>query len=667
MCKKLCWVLVSLTAVFALGLAGCGGGGQPSASPTAKAGEAATTSTSVEPAAGTAWKYEASISDPIEVTSGEAAVTLADPAGSIRITVPGQAFDGPTRLTLKNPASVPPVVLSEFTPIGAPVEITGAEKRLNGPAVVSFRVDPQQYAQELKDGAIWITYYDGQRWEYFPPDSVDLVQGIVSFETYHFSLFGHGKISEEERLAHYAHKQAVLRFSQQSSGQLVQGLARSASEALAKKLGLDPKSVSGIVLLQLTDAGNYIDMADQLNRGEYAQFAKTLSQAISEKLLEAGMLTVSNTVPQAALAKLVEVEAKLVQHGMDSWRQEEVEAAYQVYKDGASGGGRGFWGYFMNTGDFDDLWTQMKGVSRQLEAEAIAAEKAQRELLGQPEPTEEELEAIRERAKADLKAQFDLRAKNEDQIAKNEMRIRALIAEFQKGKLLEKWSFDYDPDAFSEERRLDQLFELTDKIMRDTGRGQWIEGALSTEKEISAGDLVSLMQAWYAGPEEYAKELEQRFGISLQPTATPQPTAGPTTAPQCDGYYELWSEEVPLWNCSSSQWENDGILYLYLSFQNGVISAAPSAGGGEGEENVPEANGTYDSSGNVNVTFTDGWVVNGSFAGKFVESPRSDIGCFVRGTLTGVVRQYETEPVLCSPYDQQTNFTAPMTTWDYKP
>jgi len=182
----------------------------------------------------------------------------------------------------------------------------------------------------------------------------------------------------------------------------------------------------------------------------------------------------------------------------------------------------------------------MRGVGRQLEADALEKEIARRLYLGLPEPTADELETVRNQVKADLKKQFDDRMKNEEVIAKQENRIKNMILAFQQAKLLDKYSFGYDPDTYTLEARLEQLFVLSHKILRDTGRSYFLSGDLSTEKEVSYGDLVALMQAWYISPEEYKKELEKRFGNAsamLTTTSTPtlEPTLGASNIENCDG------------------------------------------------------------------------------------------------------------------------------------
>lgn len=639
------------------------------------------------------WEYTASITEPIKAIAGLETVVMTTPQEDFSVSIPILAFDNSTELTLTNPETVPEIDPSKFEPIGAPLDIAGAKTRLNRPAMLTFRVDPQSYAEDLRDQSIWITYYDGQTWEYFPPDSVNRETGEITFETYHFSLFGTGKISEEERLAQYAHKQAVLEFAEKNRSQLIEKMAATASEEIAKQLGMDPNSVTYIVVEGMSDTSDYLNMADQLHKGDYKEFSKTLSKVVTEKMAKAGIKTITHLGPQAALIHLIEVETKLIDHGINSWREEEVEAAYQLYKSGK--GGRGFFGYFTSTGDFDDIWEQMRGVSRQLEADALEKEIARRLYLGLPQPTADELEAVRNQARADLKKQFDDRMNNEEVIAKQENRIKSMILAFQKAKLLDKYSFDYDPDTYTLEARLEQLFVLSDKILRDTGRNYFLSGDLSTEKEVSYGDLVALMQAWYISPEEYEKELEKRFGMKVtaaEPTSTP-PTfdATPKSSKDCvyARDYDLVLEEVPALapDYSSSEFTyswDPGWYYICVRFEGGMVKSSPpdgfggvcesdNLGIGLGITQAKISNGTYDQSGKIYFEFYledgSGRIISGNFSGEFYNPmdgsesyTNTPIFCQVKGTATGVVEDDMWNPNNGEILELQTSFSTNVIT-----
>lgn len=115
------------------------------------------------------------------------------------------------------------------------MEIDGADTRLNQPAVLSFQVDPKKYAPDLKTKSIWVTYYDGDKWHYFKPSSSDITTGIVTYNTFHFSLFGAGKISVEERINRYAHSQALGKLAQDKADDVVNEMVKNTVEYMLKK------------------------------------------------------------------------------------------------------------------------------------------------------------------------------------------------------------------------------------------------------------------------------------------------------------------------------------------------------------------------------------------------------------------------------------------------
>jgi hypothetical protein len=42
-----------------------------------------------------------------------------------------------------------------------------------------------------------VTYYDGTKWEYIKPISIDADKGLITFNTFHFSLFGANQIKDD--------------------------------------------------------------------------------------------------------------------------------------------------------------------------------------------------------------------------------------------------------------------------------------------------------------------------------------------------------------------------------------------------------------------------------------------------------------------------------------
>jgi hypothetical protein len=525
------------------------------------------------------WEYQPAISTPIKAVSDKQAITLQDSNNVISVKVPGGSFDTATSLSLGHPQNVPQVMSSEFTPIGAPIEISGADTRLNQPATVTFRVDKDRYASELKDGSLCIAYYDGRQWEYFEPTQIEPSSGMLSFTTYHFSLFGYGKISVEQQIKQYSHSKVVAKTVQKNVDKVVDKIVEQTVEHILKdKLGMNEDSTKFKIMSSLANDDEYRDLVDQFREGNAEEFNKTMMVFAGKKIAEnvgksalqsslkylsgkgVGMLEAGS---QAAgfvaegqyaeagkiigekiadgflVTKFVKAGAEIVQYNINTWKDAEIEAAYKAYQNGSN---NKFFGYNVDLGDFDAVWNQMRGIGTRLESEAVNREIKRRENLGLRPPTDAELDAVRAQVKTDLKDQFEKRKSQEAEMEKETARTETLIGKLKDNGLLEEGMYGYDEANFNTETRLDQLLYLSEKILRDTGRKDWNTTLFSNDKEICANDMIALMKAWYSknGPAEYAKLLYDKFKIGGPPSVassstTTAATAQPKTGPRVTG------------------------------------------------------------------------------------------------------------------------------------
>jgi hypothetical protein len=160
----------------------------------------------------------------------------------------------------------------------------------------------------------------------------------------------------------------------------------------------------------------------------------------------------------------------------------------------------------------------MRGISTRLQLEAVEREKKRRADLGLPPATESQLNSVREQVKKDMEDNFKTRLSQESELEKEAARLQALVKIFQDTRLLEIGMYGYSESNDTLELRLDKLFHMVNKILRDTGRSNWNTTAFTNDKEISANDMVSLIKAWYStdGEEEYAKLLKEKFGIDVK-------------------------------------------------------------------------------------------------------------------------------------------------------
>ena len=508
------------------------------------------------PAKAVSWKYEPSIKEALVVTSDKQATTIGSlSANQVQLVVPANSFDAGTRLTVQNPKEVPQVMSNQFAPIGAPIDITaGASVRLNQAATLIFRVDKDKYAGDLKSGSIWIAYYNGKSWDYFPPNKVDVSAGMVSFNTYHFSLFGVGKVDVEERIKRYSHSKTLAKNVQENVDEIVNKIVEQTVEHIMKeKLGMDENSTKFKIMASLANDDEYREVVEKFIAGDAEGFNRTVMVFAGKKIAEnvekatfqsslkylsgkgagtleaasqaagylaegqykeAGRIMGEKIADGFLVTKFFKAGAEIVQYKIDTWKDAEIEGAYKAFKDGSD---NKFFGYNVDAGDFGALWNQMKGIATRLQSEAVAREIKRREDLSIRPPSDGDLDKIRAQVRNDLEKQFRQRLSHEAEMEKEAARLETLIAKFKGSNLLDVGMYGYDDANYSLETRLDQLMHLTSKILRDTGRRDWNTTAFSNDREISAGDMVSLMKAWYStdGPSEYAKLLKDKFGIDL--------------------------------------------------------------------------------------------------------------------------------------------------------
>lgn len=183
-------MLLSALLLMALMAAGCGGKG----------------------GGDTAWQYERPIKEALKATSAEQDTTIGDlSTHGVAIAIPGKSFDAASEVSLVNPEQVPKVTGAEFTPMGAPIQLSAGEKgvRLKHPVTVTLKIDKDKLGSEKEAKHLQAAYFNGKKWEYIKPSKIDPVAGTLTLTTYHFSLFGYGKVSVEQQIKQYTHSKAL--------------------------------------------------------------------------------------------------------------------------------------------------------------------------------------------------------------------------------------------------------------------------------------------------------------------------------------------------------------------------------------------------------------------------------------------------------------------------
>lgn len=514
----------------------------------------------------TTWKYEKTIKNPIKAVSSAQDITIGNlEQDQVVLTLPGNTFTTDTEVVLSTPDKVPNYYKGEMIPLGSPFDIAAGSKemRLNQPVTVTVKLNPAELDAETEKGSLYVAYFNGKQWQYIKP-VVDMEKQTMTFTTSHFCLFGTTKLTVEERIKKYTANEALASWAQEQSNQLTNKAAEQVIDHILKeKLKIADESVKAQVLGSLLKDDEWGDMVKGLAGGDVAGFNKglqvlagkkiaenvpssTLSKALGGLTSDFGVATVEKASQAAGFlaegrntdaARIIgehiadqfifttaaKVAIAGIEHQISSWKNEEVEAAYQVFKNGASSKVP-WWGYQVEKGNFDDVWTQMGGAARQLEIEAIRKQEKIRKEAGMPELNEAEKDKIRAAVAANLKQQFEQRVKTDAEIAAKAEQLKKIIDMYQSAGLLEKGRFGWEK-GYEVEQRLDVLKHFAEKVLKDTGRTEFKDGTGHNEKAISVDELKTLSMTWFgtSDPAErwakYAQLMKDYYGISLYPTA----------------------------------------------------------------------------------------------------------------------------------------------------
>jgi hypothetical protein len=509
------------------------------------------------------WKFQKTIKQPIVATSGkDKDITLGNLATEkISVDIPKGSFDADTKITLTNPREVAPIVPSEIQTIGAPIEIDASKPvRLNEKTIITFGFDKTKLPENTKAYQLRVAYYNGKKWDYIKPSKVDMNAGTMTFGTYHFSTYGAGKTSDSQATQSWIHTQAIANqingspnaFSDQVTGQMI--------KMTLLKMGINDPAMMQKVQSSMMQDPNYKKIASSYEKDNNSQAAKEIASIMGKKIAEevpkqffedakkkylAGESAGDTAaIAQAAgfavegqytdAAKIIgeqiadkflittagKIAIVVINSQIANWKDSEIEAAYVAFNQGSNAK---FYGYNVDKGDFNAVWDQMRGIRRQLEIEAINAENTARREAGMPELTDSQKDLVRENIKESYQAQFALRQDKEAELAKEEERLKKIMAAFDKAGFLGITPPAGLDKGLDLDNKLDILSHFASKMMQDTGRMDVTDKTgLLVDGKISLDDLVQGARYYFAsdtekGKADYAKFLQDRFGINPFP------------------------------------------------------------------------------------------------------------------------------------------------------
>jgi hypothetical protein len=509
-----------------------------------------------------AWEYEQKILSPVNgLVNTDQDLSLGDlQTNQVGVVVKQWALSSGTVITLQHPTTTPKVFGEQVQTLGAPIEINAGKLpiRLDEKAVITFAFDPTVVSTDTFPSELRVVYFNGQEWETIRPLSVDMTWGIVTFETYHFSLFGLNKIKEKTKLTEeWIHSKTLDEELKKNLNSASDHVANQIIDLTLQKMGITDKSLKGKILSDVLKDDSYKKIYDAYQKWDVAELNQRINLLASKKIVQnvpssvfktmlketidakddieavskaagfavewryedAARIIGENIADKFLLTTATKIAAEVMQWQIDSRKNKEVEAAYMAFKNGADGY---FWWYNVDPGDFNSVWDQMRWIRRQLEIDAIAKENAIRRESWMPALTSVQEDMVREWVKASYEKQFALRKEREIEITKQEEKLRLIIAWFAQADFfdstlwpvgLDKW-YDYDS-------KLDVLDHFTRKMMDDTGRfdvseKEWllVDWALQITDIVQAARLYFW---WPDGKKAYQKFLKDRFGIVIAP------------------------------------------------------------------------------------------------------------------------------------------------------
>jgi len=508
----------------------------------------------------TKWNYEKTIAATITAKSGSGPVVLgAIESDKAQVKIPGGSFETETDVSILTPDSVPDYAGSEVKMLGAPLEIkAGAETRLNQPVAVSFKYDVSLLDPVRGTTSLRVAYYDGGRWEYIKPRAVDEEKQIISFDTYHFSLFGANQISDDKVITeNWIHSQTLDKQMKENLNKMSDHVAEQIIDLTLQKMGISDESLKGKILADVLKDDGYKGIYDSYQSGDVVDLnqkiallaGKKIASIVPESAWQEGLKNITEAsediaaVSKAAgyiaggqykdAARIIgeqiadkfvittagKIAVEVINGQIESWKNNEVEAAYVAFRDGANAK---FYGYNVDKNDFDSVWSQMRGIGRQLEIDAIKRENTARLESGLPRLSEKQEAMVRVGVKESFRRQFSLRSEREEELKKEEEKLRLLVDAFKRNNLFDTTTGPAGLDkGFDHETKLGVLYHFAEKMMRDTKRFD-LSGktGLIMDKALSVDDVAQGARLYFTVPDGrklYAKFIKDRFNISLAP------------------------------------------------------------------------------------------------------------------------------------------------------
>ena len=466
---------------------------------------------------------------------------------SVQLNVSKGTFDQQVKLQVKESENAAPFDPKRASLIGTPLDITIDQKtkRFDKPAIVKLKLDQAEIAAIKRPLDLWVGYFNGKSWDYFPPLEVNIKEGYVKFETYHFCVFSKAELAKMEQIKYFSHKNAVNQWAANDNNALTKAATEQmVSEILSKKMGLDNKSLTQDIVETMMKENDYTSLMVSYNDGKMEEFSQNMALLAGKVICEVvtsdnnakallGKVTehsskigaginiatalangdgetaakelsreIINTFP---LTKLLSTTAELTEQQINRWKSQELEAAYQVYLKGAESI-IPWWGYQVEAGNFDEVWKQMRGLQTKILDDEIKNYAASKNMNAN-QLSSVVLAKIRKDTEEKFRQQFLNRREQESKVEAIKDQNIKLITIFETANLLSYDRYGYK-DNTNFDDRLERLFWIKDMILKDTKSRLGFTG-VDEGGVISAQTVSRLIQLLCSadGKEKYRKEL----------------------------------------------------------------------------------------------------------------------------------------------------------------
>jgi len=466
---------------------------------------------------------------------------------AIQISIPEQTFEQEVKIEVEALASYPELDDKRATIVGIPFEISidQESKRLRQPVYTKIKISDDDLSAVDSPKDLWMAYYNGKEWDFFKPIDVNTEENYIAFQTYHFSKYIIIDPEKRERIDAFAYENAVNRWASKGNNKIARGVTKQMVQKILKqKLGLNDKSLTQDIVEAIMKENDYTKLLLSYKEGKMGDFGQDLAvltgkiivKVVSEdsnakallgkitgnaskigtgiqvavylyegKLEDAAKNITKEIINNVPILKLFTTAASVIDTQVTRWKNEELEAAYRVYVDGAESS-IPWWGYQVEPGNFDAVWDQMKGLQTKLIDDQIKLYAVSRGINVDRIGVRMH-DIIANKVKKDLKQEFIKRQKEEGEIEKIKERNAKLIEAFISAGLLREGKFGYTKHT-TFDFRLERLFRVKDMILKDTKSRIGFSG-INEGGIISAKRVALLIMSWYSKPNGKQKYREQ--------------------------------------------------------------------------------------------------------------------------------------------------------------